>query len=282
VIWRVEFLRAPHDAPPDQLLMLTGYFDESGQESDQRVVLAGFLGNNDEWTALKGPWRIALGKRKALHMTELRWHGKRASRTKALLERLGPIPRECGLLPVWASVRVSDYLDLVDDTILTRTLSKGYIVAIQPLLAGILTYASLLDERVALVFEQQDQFSGIATAIGTLFAAFDFFKTADGLPRLCGIQFIPKGSSPLTEPSDYLAFQRLHNFRDPLSEKSVWYSSILRENDQSISIPLSRSQVRALFSSPSQNDLRKIGRELEPGLREIRRKRGWVEHGDKS
>jgi len=246
------------------------------------VVIAGFLGNDDAWTALKEPWRIALGKRKALHMTELRWHGKSGTRTKALLERLGPIPRECGLLPVWASVRISDYLDLVDDTILTKALSKGYVVAIQPLLAGILTYASLLDERVAVVFEQQDQFSEIALAIGNLFSAFDLFKTSDGLPRLCGIQFIPKESSPLTEPADYLAFQRLHNFRDPLSKKSAWCSSILRENDQSIAIPLSRSQVRALFSSPSQNNLRKVGRELEPGLREIRRKRGWVEHGDKS
>ena len=281
MIWRVEFLRAPHDAPPDQLLMLTGYFDESGQESDQHVVLAGFLGNDDAWTAFKEPWRTALGKRKALHMSKLRWHGKSGSRTKALLERLGPIPRECGLLPVWASVRVSDYIDLVDDTILTRALSKGYVVALSPLLAGILTYASLLDERVAIVFEQQDQFREIATVIGNLFSAFDFFKTADGLPRLCSIQFIPKGSSPLTEPADYLAFQRLHNFRDPLSEKSAWCSSILRENDRSISLPLSRSRVRALLSSPSQNDLRKIGRELEPGLREIRRKRGWAERRDK-
>ena len=75
--------------------MLTAYLDESGHESKGLIILAGFLGNFDQWTKCEAGWKAALGKRQHLHTKELRW--SKPERVKRLLESLGPVPHFAGL-----------------------------------------------------------------------------------------------------------------------------------------------------------------------------------------
>src|ERR1700722_4543874 len=107
-------MRTPHDNPPDWMLVLTAYIDESGYGAKDIIVLGGFVGNDQQWDKCSKEWAFALGKRRALHMKTLRW--KNTERIKPLLEKLGPVPHDCGLIPIWARLRVSDYADLMETT----------------------------------------------------------------------------------------------------------------------------------------------------------------------
>src|SRR5208283_2300018 len=62
------------------LAMLTAYFDESGiHKGDHLCVVAGWVGNDAQWTSFVVDWIKALGHRKNLHMKSLRsWSGHRA------------------------------------------------------------------------------------------------------------------------------------------------------------------------------------------------------------
>ena len=94
--------------------MLTGYFDESGHQSKDHVIIAGFVGNESQWTSVAEAWNKGLGRRKTLHMSKLRGWSK--PHTGRLLERLGTIPKQFSLQPAMGGVRVSDYEDLIDGT----------------------------------------------------------------------------------------------------------------------------------------------------------------------
>jgi hypothetical protein len=72
--------------------MLTGYFDESGvHKGDHLCVVAGYFGDEAQWSAFANDWIKALGRMKNLHMKRLRWH--KPERVGKLLPRLGPILR---------------------------------------------------------------------------------------------------------------------------------------------------------------------------------------------
>src|SRR5216117_2373707 len=88
------FFSSPQDHPAKWLFMLTAYVDESGHESPDWVIVAGLLGNDDQWKQLATDCRLALGNRKRFHMKSLRW---KHERTKKLLQTLGPLPAKCGL-----------------------------------------------------------------------------------------------------------------------------------------------------------------------------------------
>ncbi|MGA3262841.1 MAG: hypothetical protein ABSC47_02215 [Terracidiphilus sp.] len=55
-------------------------------------------------------------------MTSLRWW--KPERLRPLLSALGPIPHAAGLQIVYSSVKVADYADLVDGTMMQKFL-KG-------------------------------------------------------------------------------------------------------------------------------------------------------------
>jgi hypothetical protein len=94
-------------------MLKTAYLDESGHEGTSHVVIVGFLGSDEQWTACAQLWKRALAPRQSLHMSALRWQSKRNNRVRDLLERLGPIPHTCGLVPVFGMVNVGDYSDLL-------------------------------------------------------------------------------------------------------------------------------------------------------------------------
>jgi hypothetical protein len=211
----------PHDNPPKSVLTLTTYVDESQHDATARhVVVAGFCGSEDEWGAFLGDWADGLGKRKSLHMKDLRWNGKHSERrVKGLLGRLGPIPHRHHLSPVCGAVKVSDYFDLVAGEEEFERKICGYFLCLSVIFAVLVRdlpgYA-----RVNIICEKQGQYETLGRA---LFESFG--KIAAGNPRnayFSGISFIPKDSSPLMQPSDYLAFAMAKYLDERGSKKDIW------------------------------------------------------------
>jgi len=209
--------------------VLRAYLDESGHESKGWVFLAGFVGTEEQWRDFVPKWRTGLGKRNFLHMNELRW---KSERTRKLLERLGPIPASCGLEGCMGGVRVKDYEDLLVGTE-DEKLLRGYIACLFPLLIQILR-GTPRSQRIELVFEEQRQYAPFVEMALSMFAATscipgaaEWKSTPDGKPRLAKWSFVPKGSTIMTDPADYLAFALREAWTNKNSKKTQWCQPML-------------------------------------------------------
>ncbi len=245
------FFCSPHDNPPKWGFMLTAYLDETGHETSNWTFVAGFLGNDEQWKKLVPLWRAALGhQRKHLHMRKLRFKKKRDRR---LLASLGPIPDQCGLIPVVGGVRFSDYEDLVAGTAAEKLL-KGYVACLYPLIINVLR-AVPRNERLEIIFEQQNEYQPYTEHM--LFAlseirhhSEELFLTEDKLPRIAKWSFVPKDSTVLTEPADYFAYGLLQLYRDQNSVRSKWCEPILKSgNGEGIGAIMSRSDIRKVVQA---------------------------------
>jgi hypothetical protein len=240
------YFDSPEDAPAGWLLMMRAYIDESGHEGKGWMFLAGYLGNEDHWRSFVSPWKTGLGpQRKSLHMTELRWN---QDRTKRLLARLGPIPEACGLTPLLAGVRYSDYEDLVSGTPAAKLL-KGYLACLFPLILQTLRVVPNT-ERLEVVFEEQREYEPFAQIVLSQLAVPDhpWKRTLDGLPKLAKWAFVPKGTTIMTDPADYFAFALREVWTDKTSKKSEWCQPILK-SDEGIGKILRRQEVRDIIST---------------------------------
>jgi len=225
-----RFFETPHDNPAKYLITLTTYVDESQHEATSRhVVVAGFCGDESQWTGLVNPWRAGLGNRKALHMKDLYWHGKAAERrTKQLLARLGPIPTQCTLSPVYGATRVSDYWDLIQGNTELEQKMCGYMVCLAVIFAAFVTVLPPLTE-VKVVCEKQNQYEPLARV---LFDSFGQDARGDQQkPQFKSIEFIEKDSSLLTQPSDFLAFAMGKYLDERDSRKDFWCRPIFGGKD---------------------------------------------------
>jgi len=211
-------------------------------------------------------WSLALGKLKALHMKTLRW--KNTKRVKSLLDVLGPIPHDCGLIPVWTRLRVSDYSDLIDDTSVSRKLGHGYYVSAQFLGLMLLQFARVAKQRVKIVFERNEQFAPILPSILKLYGQL-FNFVSGGLPLLSGVEIVDKSSTCLTQPADYLTYARLQELRNPRSIKAKLCAPILSPQP-GIRVEVGRQSIRQLMSSDTTKDLWAMGRRLEPFIKRVR------------
>src|ERR1017187_6926133 len=165
--------------------MLTVYLDESDQESSEHVVVAGFVGTEDQWSSFIPDWRSALGpQRKALHMCELRWS---KPRIHGLLARLGPVPYSHGLKPAVGAVRVSDYADLLTNPV-EELFGSGYICALYPIIVGVLQ-SFPESEHIKWVFEEQTRFEPLVRSV------FENFTQLKCQERLVGVEFVAKDST---------------------------------------------------------------------------------------
>jgi Protein of unknown function (DUF3800) len=228
-------MATPHDAPPKYLFMLTVYLDESGQESPEHVVIAGFVGTDEQWKSFIPDWQAALGpQRQSLHMCELRWN---KPRIEGLLARLGPIPRKHGLIPVVGAVRVSDYSDMLTNDA-QAILMSGYNLALYPVLIDVLQ-SFPETERIKWVFEEQPDHEVRARSTIEKFTAFQCQQ------RLSGIEFAPKHSTILTQPADYLAYATIQRLRDPDSKRAKWCSPIL-QGDKRLGKIVDRETIRSI------------------------------------
>jgi hypothetical protein len=209
--------------------MVTVYLDETQQNTPAAYAfVAGFRGTDDEWNCFLPKWTSALGGKKSLHLTDLRWNsGRGKNRVRDLLAKLGPIPYECGLVPVFGGVRVSDYFDLIEGDSEFERKVQGYTVclaAVFCLLMGTLQG----HEQLKVVCEAQDNYEPKARK---LFKVFRHLAGQNPLyPTLTSIEFVPKNT--FLEPADFFAFALGKKFNEPNTKKDLWCNPIHDENYQ--------------------------------------------------
>ncbi len=210
-----EVFETPHDCRPKWVFMLTAYLDESGHEGKDIVLLSGFLGTAEQWEKCESDWQSALKERqrKHLHMTKLRW-GK-PERLRPLLSTLGPIPHAAGLQAVCSAVKVGDFEDLVDGTLMQK-FWKGYFIVLLGMI-DVVAKGIPAEETFKLVLEAQDTYEAGAHQI---FLGTRDLRTPSGKRKLVSLEYIEKDDSVLTEPADYLAYAQFQNYRNPKSIKS--------------------------------------------------------------
>jgi hypothetical protein len=222
--------------------MLTAYLDESGHESAGNMFIAGHVGDGEQWRLFADRWRLALGRRKHLHMNELRWNNPR---TKALLDRLGVIPTECGLTRIAGGVKASDYLDLIQGEEEARAL-KGYYFALTGLVTNLARWVPD-HERCELVLEDQRRYRDVAKLIVRDVATSSVARNSWGGFKIAKWSFVPKGSLFL-EQADYFAYALLQLYRDKESKKTAWCRSIMGDMN-GVGAILTRKQIRFIVTA---------------------------------
>ena len=237
---------SPHDFPVRWAALFTAYIDESIEQDDGYVIIAGFLGRKPQWVRCARRWRKELGSRPALHMKSLR--GWNDDRNKSLLERLGRVPNSCGLTLVYCSLKVSDYRDLVSETIV-EVGNEGYILALRLLTVNILQ--SLPEgQRLELICEEQEIYAARRSITLSSLAKRPEFMDRHGFPRLAKWSAVPKTS--FLEPSDYAAYAILQRLRDPSSRKAMLCAPILEQSRHFIGGHFDSEQVRDLMTRMRQ------------------------------
>ena len=176
------------------IFVLKAYLDETGiHEPKNSCIIAGFLGNEDQWARFDEEWKKGLGKRERLHMKDLQW--SKPERVAALLSRLGLIPEACGLERIYGSVRGADYEDLVPDDPMMRLIASPYMMAMQPCIIQTMRHVPA-HESVLFTFERQDRYSPLA----------HLPEEANGSRVV--MAYVPKDATARTQPADYLAYMR--------------------------------------------------------------------------
>jgi hypothetical protein len=216
LLWLDAICKIPHDKPrAGYMCILTAYMDESGIHDKDWCVVAGFLGNDEQWSACMNKWRGGLGKRKGLHMKTLRWND--TERVKKLLERLGPIPDSCGLKRIWGGVRFQDYEDMLPDFWKGNLEVGAYMLAFGICFSRTMARVPL-GQRVAFVSSKQTKYSQLVALPKSYLN-----KVANGDFTFSYLN----ESTMLTEPADYLAFEIRQTKIDIDSKKSKLGRSIL-------------------------------------------------------
>jgi hypothetical protein len=229
---------SPHDDPAKWAAMLTGYFDECGQEKRGLVVVAGFLGSRGAWDKLAIEWPKGFegSQRKSLHTAALRFERDSERR---LLERLGPIPEQCGLVRISGSVNVNDYYHLVEGTV-AELHGHGLSLAMIPLVKAILH--SIPDhERFELIFEEQSALGFYRDKMLEMIANtmpphphYQNMASRGRKVQMAKWSSVPKDSTFLTEPADYLCYHLAHKAEDPNSIRTQWTEPIMSNGKISI------------------------------------------------
>jgi hypothetical protein len=130
--------------------MFVAYLDESNSNLQGKVcAVAGFLGTESQWNSFREEWVRTLGRRRVLHMKDLRWKDS----DRGLLVRLGALPDKHRLKRIASLVKNEDYHKIVKGKIRDRY-ANPYMLAVQMCVAQILKYVSP-DESVTIYFEEQ-------------------------------------------------------------------------------------------------------------------------------
>ena len=193
--------------------MLEVCLDESGHESKEFVVVAGFYGAPEQWASFAHSWRAAVGS-EFFHMKDLRW---KKSATQLRLARLGRVPYQHGLQAVVGGVKVSDYDHLPINDI-ERRATCGYILALYPVVLSLL---QLDPVQISFKFERQDRYE---PRVRDAFRVIG--KTLNLDRKLQDITFLTRANEPCTQVADYLAYAQLQQLRDPSSTRAEWTKPI--------------------------------------------------------
>ena len=222
--------------------MLTAYIDESGQEQDDWMFIAGYMGDDAAWKKFPDLWAKAIGpQRQHLHMKELRFTKLSVQK---MLARAALVPKKCGLIPIAAGVRLKDYADLLLDEE-DALIHAAYMQCCRAV--TIFAMRTLPEnERLEIVFERQDQYGWLAEMEFHRIAStrdHPQLLMADGkTSKLASWRFIEKKDTVLCEPADYLAYALLQHARDKKSMKSRWTLPIIASDPNSGAAALLRRE----------------------------------------
>jgi hypothetical protein len=106
------------------------------------------------------------------------------------------------------------------------------------------------DERVEVVFEEQREYqpyANLAFTSSLAVSAHPWNRTKDGRPKMAKWSFVPKGSTIMTDPADYLAFALRELWTDRHSTKTEWCRPILRSG-VGVGKIFRRQEIRAAIS----------------------------------
>jgi len=237
--------------------MITVYLDESRHtDPNSYMVVAGFWGKKEQWDALIPDWMAALGKRQSLHMRTLRLNSERgAKRAEKLLAKLGPLPYKHGLSPVYGAVKTSDYMDLIAGSYLEAQL-PGYVVCLTAVMQR-LSRIIPAHESITIICEINKRYEAIATQSFRQVSAADPISRPDR-PYFSGIEFIPKNTSVLTQPSDFLAYAIAEAHEDQTSQKTQLTSTIAGPAGKVLGLTLKREDIRRMALNVKSAPLYKI------------------------
>jgi Protein of unknown function (DUF3800) len=216
--------------------MLTVYLDESGHETVEHVVVAGFFGTDEQWATCDPDWLAALKGNPSFHAHSLRWNQER---TKNRIAKLSVIPYQHGLRSIAGSVCVSDYADLLQNKA-EEYVNQGYILFLYPILS-VVSFNIPETEPVRWVLEEQHDYEQAARDV------FKQFGVIYGPTRFSDITFVPKATTPRLQPADLLAYAILQRARDPKSTKALWSRPIL--GDDPWGSIVDRDTVRQILGS---------------------------------
>jgi hypothetical protein len=206
--------------------VLTLYADESGQQQDEECMfVAGYMGDDDAWKKFPALWRQAIHPRPHLHLNRVKFE-KYAN--KQMLEKAGLVPKACGLTPVLGGIKMKGYRHLVRGTQVERALC-GYALCVYAMVYNALRVVPT-NERLEVVLEQQTAHGLYAHAAMQVISDMGDnpeILMADGKPKLANWRFVPKSSTSLTEPADYLAYALFQLWKDQTSRRSIWCRPIL-------------------------------------------------------
>jgi len=189
------------------------------------MFVAGYLGNDDAWKKFPGLWKQAIHPRPHLHLNRVKF---KKDATKQMLEKAGLVPKACGLTPVLGGIKVKGYRHLVRGTHVERALC-GYALCVYAMVYNALRVVPV-DERLEVVLEQQERHGIHAQAAMQVISDMadnPEVLMADGRPKLANWRFVPKYSTSLTEPGDYLAYALFQLWKDQTSRRSIWCKPIL-------------------------------------------------------
>jgi hypothetical protein len=275
--WETEGLcESPHDDPPKWAGMVTAYLDETGLHQRGLVVVSGFLGRRTSWDKLAEEWPKGFegsSQRKSLHVKDLKF---KYESERLLLEKLGPIPEQCGLVRVSGSVDESDYMDLAKGTV-SEIHAHGYALAMGPLIMAI--EAAIPDnERYELIFEKQDALGfyrdRMLEMIRSIMPSHPHYRSHPGRPRkvqLAHWRDSMPGETFLTEPADYLCSHLYKNSTQPPDSVEVAWTKPIMGNGKITIRHFTREAVRNLFlpsgflSNQDQQELRDFKKTIREG-----------------
>jgi hypothetical protein len=213
-----------HHGDPQKmgLAMLTGYFDETGLgKAEKLCIVGGFVGNEAQWTSFISEWIPALGQRKNLHLTKLRWN-RRYDKIASDLARLGPIPHHYNLSPVYIGMWHQDYQDFFEGKVRER-FTNPYMTCAQVCMATVLNETMSPKDEIAFIFDRQEG-RRAATVKMLERTAFQLAKLE---PRVKDIDFRPMWSTVCLDPADYLVFALREDWVAKTSKKATATSPIL-------------------------------------------------------
>jgi hypothetical protein len=196
--------------------MFMAYLDGSNSNLQGKVcTVAGFLGTESQWEYFLEDWAKTLGRKKSLHMKDLRWW---RDSDRDLLAGLGALPDKHRLKRVASLVRNEDYAEIVKGKIRDRC-ANPYMLAVQMCVAQILNYVSP-DASVAVYLEQQSVYKWRVTELSERVLRMN-------TGRLLSVSTLKKGQCSGFQVADYLSYAVSQLREKPHGFRTRWCKSVL-------------------------------------------------------